>query len=407
MEEQKKKGKNDGDDSMKVENEESQNPGEIDGETSLRTYYEAIKSSSKRMFKCLMCGKNLCGALTNFKQHVWSSHNKEAKKFGMVAPTAKQKFASLKNKGSSAGNSSEEYECEHCHRFYKTFYSCHMHKKRDHAEIMFPFTCSHCAKRFETKEKIDDHIFVQHENLKCKICKLQFESRPAYNLHNFVHCNYVEEFIDPDQKYVCSLCAFQCDDDEFLQGHLVTHANDFFEKSYLVCIWCSQTFKDFEELVNHTNDHNLRITHRCLRCFKTFPYGDRLLRHLKRYQDSYTCDYCGHCESGKARLEEHIRVKHMAEICFLCPFCGESKSSEHALKNHIKTRHEVEKKFKCDQCPKAFSNASFYRNHQSVHTNVKVISQKRFTEIKTNLLYIFNRVSTANLVPRLSKVSAI
>jgi hypothetical protein len=84
MEEPRKKGRNEGDD-LKMEHEESQRGGDVDGEMSLRNYYEAIRSSSKRMCKCLLCGKELCGAFTNFHQHIWSSHNKKAKQFGMVA----------------------------------------------------------------------------------------------------------------------------------------------------------------------------------------------------------------------------------------------------------------------------------------------------------------------------------
>ena len=234
------------------------------GVDGLRIYYEPIRHSTKRLFKCLLCGKVLCGGVTNFRQHIWSTHNQIGREFGMDAPSNKSK-ASIRPHHRPVVETSDDYKCEYCNRLYKTFYSCHMHKKRDHVEIMFPLECEHCEKRFETKEKLNDHVFITHDNFRCKVCKLQFETRQAYNLHSFIHCDYVEEFIDSDQKYDCALCAFSCDSDEVLQGHLVTHAGDFFERNYMVCIRCSITFKNFEELVNHTNDHNLRITHRCLR----------------------------------------------------------------------------------------------------------------------------------------------
>lgn len=327
--------------------------------------YHYTSSGSGYYFKCDIC--ELVGRYVIFKLksklecHMTSCHLSES-------------GAAIKKKPARVIKEEyQEFYCETCNKMFLSRFALYSHSRRHQQKILW-YQCRMCLARFKRKNQLQEHM-KKHEEKEttCRYCKLKFQTRTALRLHSYIHCSYVEEYHEPEpRQLVCSLCAFQSPIDDDLQRHLRGHESDFNANKILVCARCSWTFTDYDNLQSHTNEHNIKKTHRCLKCSKTFPFGDKLLRHLMRYNESYCCDMCGHIEPVKTRMEEHMRIFHLGEVCFLCPVCGESKSSSFALRSHLRSVHSDEKKYKCPLCPKSFRTPAYYRNHQSVHTTEAV-----------------------------------
>lgn len=329
--------------------------------------YHSMSSGSGYYFKCDIC--ELVGRYVIFKLksklecHMTSCHLSES---GAVI---KKKPARVIKK------EYQEFQCETCNKMFYSRYALYSHNRLHQQKILW-HKCRMCLAKFKRKNQLQEHM-KKHEEKEttCRFCQLKFQTRTALRLHSYIHCSYVEEYQEPEpRQLVCSLCAFQSPIEDDLQRHLRSHETDFNANKILVCARCSWTVTDFDNLQSHTNEHNIKKTHKCLKCSKTFPFGDKLLRHLMRYNESYSCDMCNHIEPVKTRMEEHMKIFHLGEVCFLCPVCGESKSSSFALRSHIRAVHSDEKKYKCSLCPKSFRTPAYYRNHQSVHTTDAVNS---------------------------------
>ncbi|CRK92179.1 CLUMA_CG005714, isoform A [Clunio marinus] len=360
------------------ENTPDESEDDNDGEEE-----ESDESSyrTSNFFKCKICesegGSRLFTKESMLKKHL------QAHKTGSV------KTYKINSKG---------YTCDVCESFFSSRQGLHYHKKRVHLGVKietmasYQFQCDKCPAKFRRQISYTKHMSKHDEQiLICKDCGIQFESINHLHLHSFIHCDYVQEYHDPEpQLFGCSLCAFQSMNNEELQQHMLIHQNEFNGDGILhVCLKCSFQLPDFKFMVNHANQHNTKLTHQCLKCFKKFSYGEKLLRHLKRYQDCFVCDICGHLATFKARMEEHIRAVHKREFDHLCPICGVKERSSGLLRAHIRLKHEVVNKYKCSFCPKAFrtplctisisskcsSKRTCHRNlmlHQKSHDPVKI-----------------------------------
>lgn len=324
-------------------------------------------SNYERYFKCDICWINGGFKLFKLKKNIEIHMEAFHMSYEVVKAKRKVKIA----------NRVEEFECEHCKQQFGTRFGLYRHKKKIHQKDIPYFPCTMCHLWYMKKSRLDRHMKRHNESAKkCKDCNLEFKTKGDLKLHNYIHCDYVEEYVEPGpHKLSCSLCAYQSYSDEDIQSHLPIHQSDFDSGKLLVCVKCSWTFNDYTFLADHTNEHNLKPTHRCLKCNRVYSYGKKLLRHLMRYQTSFCCDFCGHMEIKKPRLEEHIRFVHKKEVCHLCTICGETKPTSHALSSHMQVKHETEKKYKCSLCPKSFRTPAYYRNHQSVHTTEAVRSK--------------------------------
>lgn len=320
--------------------------------------------------KDLVC--DICNKQGNFK--IFKTKTKIAEHMALCHTES----GTTKALSKKAKEKHEEIKCEYCPQLFKTQSARYAHKKRKHSNENTWKQCSECPLRFRSQNKFEVHVRRKHDKTpkkttKCDICLEVFKSYADLKLHSYIHVDYVEKFHPSEPHlYSCSLCGFYCYNDAELQVHLQTHQGDFKTKKIIVCVKCSWTFKDFDFLVAHTKKHNEIPTHRCLKCLKTFVFGKKLLKHLQKYQEAFVCDVCGHVESIKLRLEQHIRCVHMKEVFFLCPTCGVSKKSNVALKSHMQVHHSTEMKYKCLLCPKVFRTPAYYRNHQSVHSNEAV-----------------------------------
>ncbi|CRK97364.1 CLUMA_CG010755, isoform A [Clunio marinus] len=201
----------------------------------------------------------------------------------------------------------------------------------------------------------------------CKVCGFRESTLRLLNLHTYIHCDYVEEHQEPDQRFTCIACTFETFDENDLKLHVLSHQFDFDSNTKLImCTKCTYTFDSYAGIEKHSSQHNERITHRCLKCGSKFAYGMKLLRHLKNHETTYFCDLCDYTAIAKTKITKHLAATHMKQYS-LCPICGKILKNADGLQYHMKT-HEIKKKFKCLFCPKEFRLARHYRDHQGVHT---------------------------------------
>lgn len=301
-------------------------------------------SSKKDKLKCYLCLFE-CRFEKTLDKHMAKHEN------GQLKTNIRNKFVPakriVKKSRTSKGNRDEKLQCSVCK------FQCRFQKTLDkHLE-------NHVQPRTRTGPRI------------CGFCNVEFPSLTELKLHEFIHCDYVEEYVEPGPRiFVCSLCPDESETERDLQIHLLSHTVDFNSEKIPFCIKCPRLFHNFESLVTHTSIHNELITHRCLKCFKKFSStGKKLLKHLRRHS-SFTCDFCGMNTDNKPRLEEHILAFHMSYKQFLCTGCGESFASKNSMQLHVKHKHENERNYKCTLCPKTFFRNMDLLNHQGVHTKV-------------------------------------
>ncbi|XP_023215397.1 zinc finger protein 782-like [Centruroides sculpturatus] len=76
----------------------------------------------------------------------------------------------------------KKYQCETCHRFFKTQHDLEIHIRR-HENIMY--TCGECGKPFSSISNLTQH-FIKHSSErrhKCKVCGKMFKRKGGLKKH--------------------------------------------------------------------------------------------------------------------------------------------------------------------------------------------------------------------------------
>ena len=254
----------------------------------------------------------------------------------------------------NAHGRSEKYECHICQRMFvrETNLKLHLdlHKKKDISspdlkkpKIIkaktpenFEGACDICGKIFHQKAKLNRHIKEVHESppLQCHICQKVFRSESN------------------------------------AQRHMKTHYGPF------GCTYCTEIFKDKEELNAHVKELHQMKLHNCHICNKDLFSIGKLLSHLKlmhpddktalkELNDSLKCDICQKQFTTAKSVRIH-RLTHTGEKKFQCPHCPWKFYLAWKLKRHMTRAHENApdtNKFPCEMCTKDFFKEAALKNH--------------------------------------------
>jgi len=135
--------------------------------------------------------------------------------------------------------------------------------------------CTVCSKKFSRRHVLNEHVKIVHMKLKqyeCKICMIQFGSRPNCYNHSLTHM----------VNYFCDLCpaAFsKCND--FASHYLMEHIYG----DRILCLHCGIKTADVTKLADH--------------CFAQHP-GKK----------GFVCTFCGQSFFRYLHLKNHSYYMH-------------------------------------------------------------------------------------------------
>ncbi|XP_035506438.2 zinc finger protein 432 isoform X1 [Scophthalmus maximus] len=138
------------------------------------------------------------------------------------------------------------------------------------------------------------------------------------------------------------------------------------ERSKTPCRVCGVWYRVLGSLVKHAWSHADESQAACGVCGERFESAEELKRHLRNYQKTYECSYCGKTFSNVAGLNLHATL-HTGARPFACDICKKTFARQSSLSVH-RWVHVPDKPHKCDTCPKAFGLKTQLKAHRKLHT---------------------------------------
>lgn len=237
--------------------------------------------------------------------------------------------------------------------------------KLDHLKKETYTTCQTCSENLESKN-LHQHIFTNHyDYLHCMSCGNIFTNRQKLlkhlrDMHKIFMIKQKTSIKNPPgepTKWICSICAKQCD----CRSNLVRHERTHIIKKpheYYICDFCGKYIKDRDSLSVHIRRiHINRVRYHCDKCEKHFSKNSYLQWHIKIDHHKileFKCEYCGKAFGRKYYLYRHRRI-HTGEQPYACKFCGKKFTHEIDCYRHSWT-HNGKKPVKCRHCSHIFVN---------------------------------------------------
>jgi uncharacterized Zn-finger protein len=139
--------------------------------------------------------------------------------------------------------------CTYCEKPFKEQKSLRFHEKTHERRVdeRKDFECSHCGKKFVSKQACQNHIGQAHEKIVsffCKVetCKKGFYTHKALCEHRRIH---------EERKHACSVCNFMARTKSALSAHMDTHKKDATFK----CAICDAAFVSNRRLRTHMSEY--------------------------------------------------------------------------------------------------------------------------------------------------------
>lgn len=139
--------------------------------------------------------------------------------------------------------------------------------KISHSGQSFP--CSHCDKRFASKNTLQTHqlVHVDEKPLKCKECDFTTKYRNHLATHMKIHRGDVLK---------CSMCSYSTPKPSLMLAHKRAHTKE----KIFVCQTCSKSFVEKSQLTRHMKIHSDDMPFACSHCKFRTKRRDKLKNHL-------------------------------------------------------------------------------------------------------------------------------
>ncbi|XP_044039781.1 zinc finger protein 37-like isoform X2 [Siniperca chuatsi] len=166
-----------------------------------------------------------------------------------------------------------------------------------------------------------------------------------------------------EPQCVCGVCGEHFVSVDELKGHLRNY-----QKTH-DCSYCGKSFFTITGLNSHTTLHTGNRPFKCDVCHKTFAHMSTLSVHrwVHVADKPHKCDICPKAFGLKAQLRAHSKV-HTGRDKYHCNVCGKSFYDLRSLTRH-KTTHSGERRYGCEVCGKRFKLPGTLKSHEKIHTS--------------------------------------
>lgn len=164
----------------------------------------------------------------------------------------------------------ERVHCSYCQKTYKSKIYLQRHLAKEHKQCRF--TCRSCAKIFDNKQKLAQHVRQHTFHVSCPVCRKLLYSKYTLAVHMKQH---------PDQlQHHCEICQKKFYTKFSLQAHLQWHRHS----GLYECDICKMKFHKNSVLKMHVNrvhieENSLELPFKCDLCGKGFSTKESLSYH--------------------------------------------------------------------------------------------------------------------------------
>ena len=227
-----------------------------------------------------------------------------------------------------------------------------------------PFKCDYCYKPLRNSTEVRKHI--QKVHLDEKVQDIENDSKNSEGGHGEVK-----------GEYECNICHKTLKTREGIIGHIFN-----VHEGERKCDWCSEKFKDLDQLRDHIKDnhesqHNKSKWHHKEAILKKSTFRTRQNSETKKTEKEkgqFQCQVCEKILTTQQGLKSHTKVFHSqteqsknSEILignmYHCEKCDFSSEKRLSLINHknVKGHHGVKK---CEICKESFKSSEKFENHK-------------------------------------------
>lgn len=294
-------------------------------------------------------------------------------------------------------------KCTECDEVFQKEHQQKKHIRAFHKvniELVLPFLCSTCKRRFPLKSSFEAHLKGQGQNggeyckqeplpeycsyitghgqgriFKCNICNVVFKS--SHDVKR--HYSSVHEDDDKRTWFSCETCGRGgIKTKHGLQRHkLRYHFDGPAEKHPLKCPFdgCGKIQSSKDRLKEHEKFHRGEFGFFCTECdYKTVTIG-HLNQHYKMHSNDrpHKCKQCDKSYKGSHKLKSHVLQVHTlpANRPYQCPYCDKSYGDKYGLDRHEIVHLPKMKYLKCNICEKWFVLKKYLQNHmRKFHNSV-------------------------------------
>ncbi|KAL0861726.1 hypothetical protein ABMA27_009205 [Loxostege sticticalis] len=267
-------------------------------------------------------------------------------------------------------------KCPHCDKEFNHLSTFYTHLRTHRSKHM----CSLCGESFVSEFGLHLHRKAKHaiekdkevnveESIYCEVCKINFETKDAYQnhlAHSAMHTEenkllgeyLIHEMLEEEEKREKGID----DKPDAPVGGLVNRKSMVEKelckvrkqgksrdsrktaKKPTTCQHCGQAFVSLSAaLRHHLANHRGRPFYAervvCEVCGASLAVGS-VAAHMNKHTQSkmYTCDTCGRSFTTSTVLKQHM-VVHTGERKYVCSLCGKRFTQNGSLSLHVRTFH--------------------------------------------------------------------